>query len=357
MSEILVAAKFQTTLASGITASSTTATLVSNVTGDNDSSTLPNGNYGFVIDENNSSREYVIAAISGTGLTFTKRGLAFYDGDTEKPSNKKAHRKGASIKIVDHPVLARIIGTLNGAITTTTNIKSSTAPSTSNEYTNKAYVDGVAISGGADASTTVKGISKLSYAPTSPTNPIAVGDNDPRIPTQSENDALAGLGGSPTSTNLYLTELGLAGVVLPYAGSSAPTGFLLCDGSAVSRTTYSRLFTIISTQYGVGDGSTTFNLPDLKGRIPVGKDGGQTEFDVLGETGGAKTHTLTVNEMPSHSHDFYYNNGAAGGTNYGQKVNPNNTPTTDTTSIGSKGGGLAHNNLQPYITLNYIIKY
>jgi microcystin-dependent protein len=78
-----------------------------------------------------------------------------------------------------------------------------------------------------------------------------------------------------------------------FAGSTAPTGWLLCDGTAVSRTTYSDLFAITSTTYGVGDGSTTFNLPNLKGRVPVGLDTSQTEFDVLGETGGAKTHTLT----------------------------------------------------------------
>jgi microcystin-dependent protein len=89
-----------------------------------------------------------------------------------------------------------------------------------------------------------------------------------------------------------------------FAGSAAPTGYFLCDGSAVSRTTYSALFAITSTTYGVGDGSTTFNLPNLKGRVPVGLDGSQTEFDALGETGGAKTHTLTSTEMPVHGHGF-----------------------------------------------------
>lgn len=63
-----------------------------------------------------------------------------------------------------------------------------------------------------------------------------------------------------------------SGMISPYAGASAPAGFLLCDGSAVSRTTYAALFSIISTTYGVGDGSTTFNLPNLQGRIPVGKE-------------------------------------------------------------------------------------
>jgi hypothetical protein len=203
---ILLASKFQTTLASGISAASTTATLASNLTADNDSSTLPNGDYGFVIDENNSSREYVIASVVGTALTFVKRGLAMSDGDTEKTPNKKAHRKGSSIKIVDHPVLARIIGTLNGTITSVTNIKSSTAPASDYEYVNKAYVDGAVVSGGVDASTSAKGVSKLSTAPVSATEPIAVGTNDTRMPSQDENDALVGTSGTPSTSNKFVTN-------------------------------------------------------------------------------------------------------------------------------------------------------
>lgn len=101
---------------------------------------------------------------------------------------------------------------------------------------------------------------------------------------------LASTSGSPT------------GAVTQFAGSAAPTGWLLCDGTAVSRATYADLFAAIGTTYGAGNGSTTFNLPNLKGRVPVGRDSADTSFDVLGETGGAKTHTLTVTEMPSHTH-------------------------------------------------------
>jgi microcystin-dependent protein len=83
-----------------------------------------------------------------------------------------------------------------------------------------------------------------------------------------------------------------AGVTLPWAGTGAvPSGWLLADGSAVSRTLYADLFAAIGTQYGVGDNSTTFNLPNYKGRFVVGQDAAQTEFDVLGENGGTKTHT------------------------------------------------------------------
>lgn len=91
--------------------------------------------------------------------------------------------------------------------------------------------------------------------------------------------------------------------VWPFA--SAPAGWLLCDGSAVSRATYaalSALFEAEGFKYGNGNGTTTFNVPNMKGRAPVGLDSGQTEFDTLGETGGAKTHQLTSSEMPSHTH-------------------------------------------------------
>lgn len=112
--------------------------------------------------------------------------------------------------------------------------------------------------------------------------------------------------GAITSAKLATATVQLlapTGVIQGYAGSAAPTGWLLCDGSAVSRATYADLFTLIGTTYGVGDGSTTFNLPDLKGRVPVGRNAADGSFDVLGESGGAKTHTLTSAEMPVHRHN------------------------------------------------------
>jgi microcystin-dependent protein len=95
------------------------------------------------------------------------------------------------------------------------------------------------------------------------------------------------------ATVAFVQETLPAGSIIASAATSTPTGWLLCDGSAVSRTTYSSLFSAISTTYGSGNGTTTFNLPNLKGRIIVGLDASQTEFDTLGETGGSKAHTHT----------------------------------------------------------------
>jgi microcystin-dependent protein len=144
------------------------------------------------------------------------------------------------------------------------------------------------------------------------------------------------------------------GTINAYGGSSSPNGWLLCDGSAVSRTTYAALFAVLSTTYGVGDGSTTFNLPNLKGRVPVGRDAAQTEFDSLGETGGAKTHTLTIAEIPAHTHTYLGVSGQ-GSANLGDTCADEANRPTETS--GSTGGGGAHNNLQPYLVINYIIKY
>lgn len=158
------------------------------------------------------------------------------------------------------------------------------------------------------------------------------------------------------------------GAVLPYAGATAPSGYLLCDGSTFNGDQYPELRDCLGDTYGVHSG-TSYYLPNLKGRVPVGKDASQTEFDAMGETGGAKTHTLTIAEMPSHTHiqnahshiidgaliprgtgsDFREVTDAGTGTS-------NVTTRSETATNQYTGGGGAHNNLQPYVVLNYIIK-
>ena len=156
------------------------------------------------------------------------------------------------------------------------------------------------------------------------------------------------------------------GVVLPFAGSAAPSGWLLCDGSAISRTTYAALFSAIGTTYGTGDGSTTFNVPDMRGRVAVGKDnmggtaasrmttaGSGVDGLTLGANGGAQTHTLTTAQIPAHTHN-------TGTTISGRNTSAGGGETivyAGATYAGtSVGGDGAHNNTQPSIVLNSIIR-
>jgi microcystin-dependent protein len=103
----------------------------------------------------------------------------------------------------------------------------------------------------------------------------------------------------PSTTPAAAADPVPTGAILAYGGSSAPTGFLIGDGSAISRATYAALFAVLGTTYGAGDGSTTFNLPDLRQRFPIGKAAAGTA-NVLGATGGAIDH---VHTGPSHTHD------------------------------------------------------
>lgn len=195
-----------------------------------------------------------------------------------------------------------------------------------------------------------------------------------------------------------------AGIVIPFAGSVVPQGYLLCDGSAVDRTLYATLFSVIGTTYGAGDGSTTFNVPDLSGRVVLGV----SQSHALGSTGGSETVTLTSDQLPPHSHvvpqhghgndiaaemptlshsitqpAFNYNRANSAGNSSGSSKTTchgtsNSTATrsavatvakhdaaactmsggvTDCAALatGSYGSGGAHSNLQPFTSINYII--
>lgn len=195
-----------------------------------------------------------------------------------------------------------------------------------------------------------------------------------------------------------------AGIIMPFAGTVAPQGCLFCDGSAVSRTTYAELFSVIGTTYGAGDGETTFNIPDLSGRVVIGV----SNTHAIGSTGGSETVTLTDDQLPSHSHvvpqhghgndiavhtpvlshnitqqpmyqyskpqtstsktagGYVYNRGRSryeatrttnvaiashsGNCSVGGSVNP-----CQAFNSGSFGEGGSHNNMQAYLAVNYII--
>ena len=169
----------------------------------------------------------------------------------------------------------------------------------------------------------------------------------------------------------------VSGMVMPFAGTSAPTGWLLPFGQAVSRSTYSDLFSAIGTTYGAGDGSSTFALPDFRGRVLAGQDdmggssanrltdqSGGLNGDTLGDTGGLETHTLTTAQLASHTHD---GQGSLRGPNLrtgsgsvsGITATEGGAGTTTMDISGTTaatGSGSAHNNVQPTIIVNYIIK-
>lgn len=174
---------------------------------------------------------------------------------------------------------------------------------------------------------------------------------------------------------LQTTVIQPAGIIQMYGGTTAPTNWLLCDGSAIDRLTYIKLFTAIGTIYGAGDGSTTFNLPNLQNRMAMGK--GTGSFATLGNTGGAETISLGTTNIPAHQHYIGINTYAASGfgddvpmtsaNNYmylGADTNSNTdryrmTGRPDIASnaglTSSTGSGVAFNKMSPYLVVNYII--
>jgi len=170
------------------------------------------------------------------------------------------------------------------------------------------------------------------------------------------------VGGDNTTHSLVTALLGYlvpTGAVIDYAGATAPTGFLLAQGQAVSRTTYSGLYTALGgagSPWGQGDGSTTFNVPDLRSRVPVGAGQGTGLSNyALAATGGEETHRLVQAEMPSHMHYAMSNPVGYAGGSYGAHTSCASTGNSvvPCTSAGSDG---AHNNIQPYLVMNKIIK-
>lgn len=181
------------------------------------------------------------------------------------------------------------------------------------------------------------------------------------------------------------------GTILTFAGQTAPNGFLVCNGVSVSRTTYADLFAVIGTIYGTGDGSTTFNLPDLSGKVTTGVDGTAIRPNV-GSTGGVNEVTLTNDQLPSHTHTgtttangthTHSSNATGGQGNLGLVYADGNSTVTDTDStIGelnvwttpyalaisengshvhtfttnATGNGQAFSVLNPFMAVLYIIK-
>jgi microcystin-dependent protein len=168
------------------------------------------------------------------------------------------------------------------------------------------------------------------------------------------------------------------GMIIDVPKLPVPLGFLECDGTIYNVPDYPDLAAYLGSSYG-GDGTTTFGVPNYKGRVLVCRDAAQVEFDAIGETGGTKTHTLTSAEIPAHTHpdnlaapqhqhgpgsgSFFINSGttatfAAGSSGRGTSTLTGNANATALTGsvLANTGGGGAHNNLQPYAVVVRAIK-
>lgn len=198
----------------------------------------------------------------------------------------------------------------------------------------------------------------------------------PKFAPKDERDNAENMRAVERAVNA-LSIIPTGGIIL-WAYSDIPELFLELNGQAVSRGTYRDLFALWGTTFGIGDGSTTFNVPNIAGKVVVGLDTADTAFDAMGETGGAATATLTTTELPAHDHTIahthtvsatFINNDTSvtahkhstvGGVAEG--VSPNDgtsAPVTSASSAansGSAGTGSAFSILNPYITLKYIVK-
>lgn len=208
---------FTTSLASGISSAASSLTLARST--DDDGTTL-SGSYILTVDEGTNSEEHMLVSLSGATGTITTRGLSRVDATTNVAANQFAHSRGATVKITNAP-LVKVVNRLNGdeafdsvdltGIQSIAGLSTPTVGETT-KAANVEYVNNSVVAGGVDASTTVKGILKLSTAPASATDPIAVGTNDNRVSpvslatvTSDIVDALDGTG-TPSSSSKYVTN-------------------------------------------------------------------------------------------------------------------------------------------------------
>jgi len=177
-----------------------------------------------------------------------------------------------------------------------------------------------------------------------------------------------------TGANLTNIEGIPTGCIIPWSDTSVPTGFLECNGAAVSRSTYAALFAIVATTYGAGNGSTTFNLPDLKDNVPLGRSnsaalassGGANTVTATGNVGGSTANaTLATAQLASHSHTYNCGEQSPNVTSMGARIL--NTAQSASTANSGSGQGHDHNMsatfagdatsvVQPYLTILYVIK-
>lgn len=337
-----IVSDFSTTLNLKVAIWATTATLDSAT--DDDGVALPTWTYFLTLDRKSSNKEYIKCTLTSTALTSIQnvsRQWALTSGFA------RTHRKGATVEITDFAIIKKMLDLLDG----TTDLNASVplkydgiaTISNANHLATKDYVDWVAIAGGADASTTVKGISKLSYAPASASNPIAVGDNDPRVPTTGENDALVGTEWTPSGTNKYVTNddtsaTAVANKVARYSASGQlpwiPSQAFFGDGSdgdvvISSNTSLTRdmYYDDLTINNGITLSTKGYRI-FVKGTLNCEWTG---KIASNGWAGGAGAIGVNTGVAPA--------GGTAGGADYTGAT----LPTPKVWVVGGAGGGVAGN--------------
>ena len=200
-----IIADFETQLAYKIAIGEKSCSIQNNI--DNDGVTLPNGYYYFTLDGGSNEKEHIYCLLTGKNLTEIKS-VSRQGARTE--GVVREHRYGSSVGITNFATIQYINSVFDGTgeLDGTTPIKYDADPTIDDDKMigTKKYADGLTISDLSDASTSVKGVSKTSVAPASVDNPVLLGDNDSRVPTQDENDAMAGTSGTPSASNKFVTE-------------------------------------------------------------------------------------------------------------------------------------------------------
>ena len=336
------------TASSGVLGSTTVASLFPSQTG--------NSGKALITDGTNTSWGYGTIVLGTTPVTGTSTYVPYVSGGVLSSSANMTFN-GTTLTVAGFSNTGNTILGDAGADTITINASTASIPNTLNFGSNTLYLSSAAAQVG--IGTTSVGSDKLTVAGT--VKSTTGGFVFPDATTQTTAAAMP------------------AGAVMPYAGSSAPSGWLFCAGQAVSRTTYAALFAAISTTYGSGDGSTTFNLPDLRGRGVAGIDnlGGSAagrltsttmspNGTTYGATGGTETATATTTSTGSATGSLSFTTSTAtggttvfasggGGAATGYDHYHTGT-TTGSLSVSASGTSSAFGNVQPTLLMAYIIK-
>ena len=378
-----VPAVFETYLSAQQATGDTTMTLASGSLRDG---TSLSGYACFTIDSNTSSLEYECGTVSGTSVTNVLRGIDATTGTTSISSLIYTHRRGADVKITDYPALTIATNQLNGTQTIPNELQYANTVligtnDASTTVATKYYVDTQGTVGLVNATTLVRGIVQLATAAqaalgtilgTTGANlalPASMATSTPTfqgtnvIPVTGTNNKLSQLFLDLTQAFTFTGTVKLAttttigsgaqgglvppGSVTAYATTTAPAGWLLCNGTSYATSTYPLLFAVIG--YSYGGSSANFNVPNLSGRDILMASSSAN----LGQSGGESNHTLQNAELPAFTVHLTYGNGSGGNLVTGGA----NSPIGSTAESNSPGSGVPFNVLNPYLVLNYIIKY